>query len=359
MTAALVIIAIVLYFVPTMIAIDRKHNNLVPIIVINIFFGWVYGIGWIIALIWSLSNGSQVASVSSNKSESSGQQNDIAEQLVKLSSLKSSGILTEMEFLELKNKLLYKNEKISDKKDEDKINPSYIPESNPVNKMIPVSDKNKMKNNQSNTLLLPIIGVTTFTLLILLSIYFFKLKKSSQVDVNATEVNATEMYVTDANATEANINITGEAEESCYDLGYKYGGCAHKSSLGLPCDTGTDFIMPERCRDNADTERGISDSVFSQQYNTETTQSPPLATSSEATDESIIFGVVKGLNPNGDGFLSIRNKNPEEDKESREIGRLYNGDTVNIISKHGVWYKIQSDDGLIGYSHSNWIKIQN
>ena len=255
------------------------------------------------------------------------------------------------DFMILIGVLLY----IFGRKDEDKINPSYIPESNPVNKMIPVSDKNKMKNNQSNTLLLSIIGIAV-VIIILLSIIF-----KNKYDEKNSQINTTEINVTDADAPKTEADDEGEAEESCYDLGYKYGGCANKSSLGLPCDTGTDFIMPERCRNNADTERGISDSVksVSQQYNTGTTQSPPLATSSEATDESIIFGVVKGLNSNEDGFLSIRNKNPEEDKESREIGRLYNGDTVNIISKHGVWYKIQSDDGLIGYSHSNWIKIQN
>lgn len=43
----------VLYFAPSMIAILRGHLSRGAIIVLNLVFGWTF-IGWIGALIWSL-----------------------------------------------------------------------------------------------------------------------------------------------------------------------------------------------------------------------------------------------------------------------------------------------------------------
>jgi len=62
-------------------------------------------------------------------------------------------------------------------------------------------------------------------------------------------------------------------------------------------------------------------------------------------------GIVTGLDPNGDGYLSIR-KRPK----GKQIGKLYNGSKVRILGKKGQWLKIQDkSSGLIGWSHSNWI----
>lgn len=52
------VILIILYFLPTLIAENRKHNNENPIFVINIFFGWTI-IGWIICLAWAFTNNSK------------------------------------------------------------------------------------------------------------------------------------------------------------------------------------------------------------------------------------------------------------------------------------------------------------
>ena len=46
----------VLYFAPTVVAFRREHNNAVPIFLVNLLFGWVYGIGWVIALLWAFSD---------------------------------------------------------------------------------------------------------------------------------------------------------------------------------------------------------------------------------------------------------------------------------------------------------------
>ena len=42
-----------LYFVPSIIAVKRNHKNHMPIILLNIFLGWLM-IPWVIALCWSV-----------------------------------------------------------------------------------------------------------------------------------------------------------------------------------------------------------------------------------------------------------------------------------------------------------------
>ena len=60
----ILIVFIVLYFLPTIIALCRGHASLGAIIAVNVLFGWSL-IGWFWALIWSLANkgGSQNVSV--------------------------------------------------------------------------------------------------------------------------------------------------------------------------------------------------------------------------------------------------------------------------------------------------------
>ena len=48
------LLAIVPYFIPSIIAISRKHQGVAGIIVLNLLLGWTL-IGWVGALIWSLS----------------------------------------------------------------------------------------------------------------------------------------------------------------------------------------------------------------------------------------------------------------------------------------------------------------
>lgn len=48
------IIGFMLYFLPTMIAIARKHRDRLVIFILNFFLGWSI-FGWIIALILALS----------------------------------------------------------------------------------------------------------------------------------------------------------------------------------------------------------------------------------------------------------------------------------------------------------------
>ena len=48
-----IVIGIPLSFLPTIIAIVKKHDKLLKIFLVNILLGWTF-IGWIVALIWSL-----------------------------------------------------------------------------------------------------------------------------------------------------------------------------------------------------------------------------------------------------------------------------------------------------------------
>lgn len=47
-------LAVCLYMLPSIIAYKRYHNNGACIALVNLFFGWSV-LGWLVALIWSLS----------------------------------------------------------------------------------------------------------------------------------------------------------------------------------------------------------------------------------------------------------------------------------------------------------------
>ena len=52
MTLIMFILGMVVYFLPTIIAHQRQHANLLPIFLTNLLFSWT-AIGWLVALIWS------------------------------------------------------------------------------------------------------------------------------------------------------------------------------------------------------------------------------------------------------------------------------------------------------------------
>lgn len=49
------VVALSFYFLPIIIAAKWKHPQILPIAVINILLGWTI-IGWIVALVWSVSS---------------------------------------------------------------------------------------------------------------------------------------------------------------------------------------------------------------------------------------------------------------------------------------------------------------
>jgi hypothetical protein len=56
-----VIILTVCYFVPTIVAFSRAHHNAGAICALNIFLGWTV-VGWVTALVWSLTRPAPIAS---------------------------------------------------------------------------------------------------------------------------------------------------------------------------------------------------------------------------------------------------------------------------------------------------------
>jgi hypothetical protein len=61
----LTLVSLVIYFIPTIIAIIRHARNAVGIVVLNILGGWTF-VGWIIALVWSITDKQQGNSLNSN-----------------------------------------------------------------------------------------------------------------------------------------------------------------------------------------------------------------------------------------------------------------------------------------------------
>ena len=47
-----VIVILISYFIPTIIALIRKHRDVMAIFILNLFLGWSL-IGWIISLVWA------------------------------------------------------------------------------------------------------------------------------------------------------------------------------------------------------------------------------------------------------------------------------------------------------------------
>ena len=51
----MIILYALIYLLPTLVAGFRKHHNVNSICITNLFFGWTL-LGWVVALIWAVSN---------------------------------------------------------------------------------------------------------------------------------------------------------------------------------------------------------------------------------------------------------------------------------------------------------------
>ncbi|MEN2487598.1 superinfection immunity protein [Flavobacterium sp. B11] len=106
---------IVIYFLPSIIALSRKKNNGVAIIMLNFFLGWTF-IGWIASLVWACTTDRETQTIVVNntpyrKDENSThlQKSNFDEKLNSLEKLKillDSGVLSQEEFEQQKSKLL-------------------------------------------------------------------------------------------------------------------------------------------------------------------------------------------------------------------------------------------------------------
>lgn len=84
----IVLIILPLALLPTIIAIRKNHPYKVAIILINIFGGLLYGLGWLIALVWCFVLPKNGVNMSVG----------VADELDRLHQLKERGVLTQEEF---------------------------------------------------------------------------------------------------------------------------------------------------------------------------------------------------------------------------------------------------------------------
>ena len=91
-----VIVALLIYFLPSVVA--RKKKNASAVFILNLFLGWTL-LGWIAALVWALTNEEKTAGTAQPPHSS-------ADEISKLADLKSKGIITEAEFEARKKRLL-------------------------------------------------------------------------------------------------------------------------------------------------------------------------------------------------------------------------------------------------------------
>jgi len=105
---------LVIYFLPSIIAIKARRNNALAIMALNILLGWTF-LGWLGSLIAALmtpkSDPPAAASVIVEKRDSAPpvsppSSGDVVEKLTKAAELHSSGRLSDAEFDDLKKRLL-------------------------------------------------------------------------------------------------------------------------------------------------------------------------------------------------------------------------------------------------------------
>jgi len=93
-------VVVMTYLLPTFLALGRRHKALPAIFALNLFLGWSL-LGWVAALVWSLTNPKQSEAVVVNQAPASA-----ADELAKLAELRDKGIITEEEFQERKKTVL-------------------------------------------------------------------------------------------------------------------------------------------------------------------------------------------------------------------------------------------------------------
>jgi hypothetical protein len=46
------VVALIIYFFPSAVALQCKHKNILSVFLLNIFLGWTF-LGWVFALVWA------------------------------------------------------------------------------------------------------------------------------------------------------------------------------------------------------------------------------------------------------------------------------------------------------------------
>jgi len=100
----IIAIAVCIYFIPTFVAFSRKHQFKWLIFLINFFTGFTF-FGWVGSLVWALIDIDQKPQVYIQP-PNNPPQFSVASELEKLTKLRDNGDISNLEFRELKYKLL-------------------------------------------------------------------------------------------------------------------------------------------------------------------------------------------------------------------------------------------------------------
>ncbi|WP_394748437.1 superinfection immunity protein [Spongiimicrobium salis] len=99
----ILIVIVLFYFLPSIIALFRAKPNTIAIMALNLFLGCTL-VGWVVALVWSLSANSKPVIV--QQAPHKEKNADEFEKLARLKKLLDDGAITEQEYIIQKNKLL-------------------------------------------------------------------------------------------------------------------------------------------------------------------------------------------------------------------------------------------------------------
>jgi len=99
----ILLILLALSFIPVIIAAVRKHNDTLLIFLLTFFLGWTL-IGWVVALIWSLSSNVQSIAMTNHPVNKS-----LTDKLNELTLLLNKKMITQEEHDEQKKKILESN----------------------------------------------------------------------------------------------------------------------------------------------------------------------------------------------------------------------------------------------------------
>ena len=61
-SVAVIILFIIPYFLPSIIALFRSKSNTTAIVMLNLFLGWTF-IGWVVALIWAVTKDREMQTI--------------------------------------------------------------------------------------------------------------------------------------------------------------------------------------------------------------------------------------------------------------------------------------------------------
>ncbi|MEM6727663.1 MAG: caspase family protein [Pseudomonadota bacterium] len=73
---------------------------------------------------------------------------------------------------------------------------------------------------------------------------------------------------------------------------------------------------------------------------------PPVAAAAPFTH------VVQGLDPNGDGFLALRTGTHSG---ATRLAKMTEGTRLRMLNQSGRWMEVETETGLRGWAHTNWI----